>query len=96
MSIASDLAPLGDNLRFVAYLDRATQKWFVYDAAGDFKPEDIPLLPGQEVPDESEIGDLTELVPRNIYNFVVRENQTVELNGNEFIFYVGNNPLPWK
>lgn len=95
-AIASDLAPLGDNLRFVAYLDRATQKWFVYDATGHFQPEDIPLPPGMAVPDASDIGALTELVPGAIYTFVVDEGQTVELGGSPYIFYAGSNLLPWQ
>ena len=90
------MAPLGDNLRFVAFLNRATQKWSVYDATGNFKPEDIPLPPGQAVPDASEIGSLTELVPKEVYYFVVKEKQTAELNGNSMVFYRGNNILQWK
>lgn len=94
--IAIDLAPLGDNLLLVAYLDRANQKWFVYDATGDFKPEDIPLPPGMGVPEASEIGALSELEPGEIYTFVVNENQTVELGGNSFTFYEGGNLQAWK
>ena len=96
LSIALDLAPLGDNLRFVAYLDRATQKWFVYDAAGDFSPEDLPLPPMTKAPDPSEISSLTELVPGQIYSFVVYEQQTAEFDRLTEIFYVGRNDILWR
>ena len=95
-AIASDLAPLGDNLRFVAYLDRATQKWFVYDATGDFKPEDIPLPPGMTVPDASDIGALTELEPGEVYTIVLNENQVVVLNGNSYNIFADGDFLVWK
>ena len=96
LSISSDLAPLGDNLRFVAYLDRATQKWFVYDATGDFRPEDIPLPPGMAVPDASDIGALTELEPGEVYTIVLNENQTVELNGNSYSIFADGDFLVWR
>ena len=95
LPIAAELAPLGDNLRFVAQLDRATQKWSVYDADGNFTPDDLPLLPGMERPDASQISSLTELVQGRVYSFFVHENQTAELNGRSFTLYQGNNPLPW-
>ena len=96
LSIASDLAPLGDNLRFVAYLDRAIQKWFVYDATGDFKPEDLPLPPRAEAPDPSEIGALTELVTGQIYSFIVNEQQTAQFERFTEIFYAGRNDILWR
>ena len=88
--------PLGDNLRLVAYLDRATQTWQVYAPTGDFKPEDIPLPPGMEVPDASEIGVLTALMPGTIYTFVVKDDQTVELNSNSYTFYAGGQYTVWR
>ena len=94
--ISSALAPLGDNLRFVAYLDRATQRWLIFDATGNFKPEDLPLTPQMETPDASDIEILTELEPRGIYTFVVNENHTVELGGISYTFYKGSNLMVWK
>ena len=96
LPIAADLALLGDNLRLVAYLDRATQSWQVYAPTGDFKPEDIPLPPGMEVPDASEIGVLTALMPGTIYSFVVKDDQTVELNSNSYTFYAGGQYVVWR
>ncbi len=95
-TIATILAPLGDNLRFVAYLDRATQTWQVYDPSGNFKPEDITLPPNMEIPDASDIKALTELTPREVYAFVVKENQTVELNGNSYTIIAGGDFVVWK
>ena len=96
MPIAADLAPLGDNLLFVAYLDRATQTWQVYDPTGNFNPEDIPLPPGMAVPDASEIGALTELEPGEIYTIVLNENTTVELNGNSYTMFADGDFLVWQ
>ena len=96
LPIAGTLAPLGDSLRFVAYLNRTTQKWAIYDADGNFTPEDLPLPPELEVPDASEIVSLTELVSGQIYNFVVNENQTAEFNGDSMTLYKGSNYLQWE
>ena len=96
LPIAADLAPMGANLRFLAYLDRASQKWFVYDATGDFKPEDLPLPPQAEAPDPSEIGTLNELVAGQIYTFIVNEQQTVEFENFTETFYPGRNDIPWR
>ena len=96
LPIAADLAPLGDNLRLIAYLDRATQSWKVYAPTGDFKPEDIPLPPGMAAPDASDIGALTELEPGEIYTIVLNENQAVELNGNSYNIYANSDFLVWK
>ena len=94
-SIAATLAPLGDNLRVVAYLDRATQTWSVY-AAGDFSLDDIPFPPGMQVPDPSAIQELTELITGEVYIFVLNEQQTVELAGNSYSIYEGGDYIPWR
>ena len=96
LPIAADLAPLGDNLRFVVYLDRETQTFKVYDADGNFTIDDLPLPPQTEAPDPSTIGELTELVSGQIYDFVVKEDQTVQLQGRSEVFYSGSNQLLWK
>lgn len=96
LPIAADLAPLGNNLQFVAYLDSATQTWKIYDTTGDFKPEDIPLPPGTAVPPASDIGALTELQPGEVYTFVLNEDQTVELDGNSYTIRAGGVYVVWK
>ena len=95
LPIAVDLAALGDNLLFVTYFDNRTQGWMVYDPSGTFTPDQLPIPPQASVPDESEIGALTELVSKTIYNIKVREDQTVPVNGNPFTFYAGTNPILW-
>ena len=95
-SIAADVAPLGNNLLFVAYLDRATQTWQVYDHSGEFKPEDILLPPGMTVPRESDIVALTELIPDEVYIFELIDEQTVEMNGNEYTIYAGGDYVVWR
>ena len=94
-AIATDLAPLGDNLLWVAHFDNRTQSLSVYDPSGTFSPEKA-LPPGQDVPDPSEIGQLTALVPRQIYLFWVEKKETVELNGQTETFWEGRNDILWK
>ena len=96
LPIAADLAPLGDNLLFVAYFDGATQTWSVYDASGTFSPDQLPLPPGQTTPDAADIGEITELVLGEIYTFLMREGQTAVLNGTSMTFYPRVNQLLWK
>ena len=96
LPIAVEMAPLGDNLLFVAYFNRATQMWSVYDANGNFSPDDLALLPGQEVPDISEIDGLTALKPNQIYSFHVSQEQTADLNNQPITFFPGSNPILWK
>ena len=96
LPIAADLASLGDNLLFVAYFDRATQGWSVYDASGTFTPDQLPLPPGATAPDPADIGTLTELVLEEIYSFVVKDQQSADLNGVSTILYRGTNLLQWK
>ena len=95
-AIAATLAPLGDNLRFVATVDTETQRWLIYDSTGDFTPEDIYLFSHKGTPPASEIGVLTELKTGWFYIFVVNENQTVELGGISYTFYRGSNPIAWR
>ena len=95
LPIAEDLAPLGDNLLWVAYFEGATQTLSAYDPSGTFKPEDA-LPPGLSVPDPSEIGELTELVSLRIYNVMVSEGMEVELNGAIVTLYAGLNSLFWR
>lgn len=95
LPIAEDLAPLGDNLLWVAYFDGATQTLSAYDPNGTFMPEDA-LPPGLSVPDPSEIGELTELVSLRIYNVKVSEGMEVELNGASVTLYAGLNSLFWR
>ena len=94
-AIATDIAPLGDNLLWVAHFDSRTQSLSVYDPSGTFSPEKA-LPPGQDVPDPSEIGQLTTLVPGQIYLFWVEQKQTVELNGQTETFWEGGNQILWK
>ena len=96
LPIAADLASLGDNLLFVAYFDRVTQGWLVYDASGTFTPDQLPLPPDAGAPDPSDIGELTELIVGDIYYFVMTEGQRAVLNGRSVTFYQALNPLQWK
>ena len=91
----TDLAPLGDNLLWVAHYDNSTQQLSAYDPSGTFSPEMV-LPPGQETPDASEIATLTNLTPGQIYFLSVEQSQTVQLNGNTFTLNQGVNFIAWR
>lgn len=92
--VAADLAPLGDNLLWVAHFDNRTKEWSVYDPSGTFSPDSLPLV-GQDVPDASSIGELSALVPRQIYWLMVGDAQTAVLGGVSRTLVSGLNGVPW-
>ncbi len=92
--VAADLAPLGDNLLWVAHFDNITKEWSVYDPSGTFSPDSLPLV-GQDVPDASSIGELSALVPRQIYWLMMSDAQTAVLGGVSRTLVSGLNGVPW-
>ena len=96
LPIATDLAPLGDNLLWVAYFDNRTKQWSVYDHSGTFSPDKLPLPPGENVPDASAVGSLTELLVKSIYWISLSESQTVQLGDQTQTFSAGENFIVWK
>ena len=78
--VAADLAPLGDNLLWVAHFNNETKLWSVYDPSGTFSPDMLPIV-GQEVPDVSSIEELSALASREIYWLMMSEDQTAVLGG---------------
>lgn len=96
LPITKDLAPLGDNLLWVAYFDNRTKQLSVYDHSGTFTPDKLPLPPGEPVPDPSEVGVLTELVVKNIYWVSVNQAQSVQLGSQVQSFSAGVNFIAWR
>ena len=96
LPIARDLAPLGDNLLWVAYFDNRTKQWSVYDHSGTFAPDKLPLPPGETVPEASDVGPLTELAVKNIYWIALNEAQTVQVGSQNQTFSAGANFIAWK
>ncbi len=94
--IVVTLAPLGDNLIWVAHYDNATQNLFVYDPSGTFSPDVLPLPPGVSVDDPSAIGSLSELVTGKIYWIMAGKEQKVQLGGQELTISSGLNFLSWR
>ena len=92
--VAAHLAPLRDNLLWVAHFDNETKEWAVYDPSGTFSPDLLPLV-GQDVPDASSIGELSVLVPRQIYWLMVSDAQTAVLGGVSRNLVSGLNGVPW-
>ena len=76
--VAIVLAPLGDNLLWVAHYDNPTATWSVYDPSDTFSPSELPFPGGA---DSGPIGDLTHMVHGAIYWIKVIEEQTVTLGG---------------
>ena len=94
-SIENDLAPLGDNLQWVAHFDNETKKWSVYDPSGTFTPAAL-TVPSIIVPSSAdEIGQLTELVRGKPYFFAVVRDVTVQLGGSSRELTAGANPVSW-
>ncbi len=93
--IERKLAPLEDNLLWVAHYDNSNQQLSVYDPTGTFSPEEI-LPPGLQALNESEIVELTDLAQGQIYFLAVERDQTLGLSGNTFTFFQGVNFVVWK
>ena len=93
--VASDLAPLGDNLLWVAHYNNATGEWSIYDPSGTLSPEVLPLPPGQSTEDLGPLAAISQLVPGQIYWLNVKEAQTAVLGGKSRPLGAGLNPVPW-
>ena len=94
-SIETDLAPLGDNLQWVAHFDNETKKWSVYDPSGAFTLEAL-AVPSFVVPSSAvEIGQLTDLVHGELYFLAVARDVTVQLGGSSRELTAGVNTVNW-
>lgn len=93
--IAAALAPLGDNLLWVAHYDNPTGRISVYDPSGAFSPESLPLPPDLSLDDASSLPALTHLVSGKIYFVAVREQQQVVLGNEIRNLTAGVNFLTW-
>ena len=93
--IVADLAPLGDNLLWVAYFNNATKVWSVYDPSGSFSADALGPISPQGVPDSSDILELKELVKGNLYWFVLKEAQTAVLGGTSRSLGANPTPMAW-
>ena len=77
--VAEAFAPLGSNLRWVAFFDGEVQDWLLYDPNGTFSPTELVTPFGS--PDPNTIGFLTHIESGEIYNVSVTNTQTVTLGG---------------
>ena len=93
--VAAALAPLGDNLLWVAHYDNPTGQWSVYDPSGTSSPDSLPLPPGQSAPSPSSIGALTHVVPRKVYWMNISRDATVTLGGTARTLTAGINSVSW-
>ena len=87
------------NLLFISHWDEDVQRWFVYDNAGSFTPEQLTPPPGAAIPPNSEIGILNELERGKLYDFHVRGDQIVNIIEGEigdWPFSSGANFIEWS
>ena len=86
------LAPLGDNLQWVAHFDNRTKEWSVFDPSGSFSPDLLPLV-GQSTPDPSDINELSKLLSGEIYWVLLKEPQSAVIDGVSMDFPTIFSPL---
>ena len=92
--VAQAFAPLGSNLRWVAFFDSDVQDWLLYDPNGTFSPDQLVTPAGS--PDPNTIGVLTQIEADGIYTVAVTNDQTVTLGGRSRNLRGGGlNFLPW-
>ena len=91
--VAAALAPLGDNLLWVAHHDNATGTWSLYDPSGTFSLSELPPN-GRSY--SGPITDLTHLFHGAIYVIKVAEEQTVALGGVPYTLYAGVNIITFE
>ena len=91
--VAAALAPLGDNLLWVAHHDNATGTWSLYDPSGTFSLSELPPN-GRSY--SGPITDLTHLFHGAIYVIKVAEEQTVALGGVPYTLYAGVNIMTFE
>ena len=86
------------NLLFITHWDEDALRWFVYDVAGYFTPDQLTPPPGVVIPPDPEIGKLGELERGKLYDFHVRSDQIVNIVAGEigdWHFYSGANFIKW-
>ena len=92
--VAQAFAPVGSNLRWVAYFDSEAQEWLLYDPSGTFSPTELMTPAGS--PDPNTAGVLTQMVDLEIYYVGVTNDQTATLGGRARNLRVGRlNFFPW-
>ena len=77
--VADALAPLGDNLLWVAHYDNATRRISVYDPSGAFTVDALPVPTGLSLDDSDSLPEITHLIPRQIYFVNVSRPQQLVL-----------------
>ncbi len=86
------------NLLFIAHWDEDVQRWFVYDVAGYFTPDQLTPPPGVAILPNPEIGILDKLERGKLYDFHVRGDQIVNIVEGEigdWPFNAGANFIEW-
>ena len=92
LPVSRAFAPLGGNLLWAAHFNNDTKEWSVYDPSGSFSPNQLPTPTGVT---PTSIGELTNVVPGEIYHVSVKEDQTVTLGRSSRSLTAGINPVVW-
>ena len=77
--VADALAPLGDNLLWVAHYDNATRRISVYDPSGAFTVDALPVPTGLSLDDSDSLPVITHLIQDEIYFVNVSRAQQLVL-----------------
>ena len=91
--MAQAFAPLGSNLRWVAFFDSETETWPVYDPSGSFSVSEVVTPFGS--PDPNSIRVLTQVAAGEIYYVAVTNDQTATLGGRSRNLKGGVNFVAW-
>ena len=92
--IITTLAPLGSNLKWVAYLDNATKRWALYDPTSTFEVKFLPSF-ARPPQDLSAYLPLTQIESGKAYYIYVGSDATHEIGGKEYTFKSGVNAIGW-
>ena len=91
--VAQAFAPLGSNLRWVAFYDAEMRTWPVYDPSGSFSVSEVVTPFGS--PDPNSIRVLTQVAAGQIYYVAVTNDQTATLGGRSRNLKGGVNFVAW-
>lgn len=92
--IITTLAPVGSNLKWVAYLDNATKRWALYDPTNTFEVKFLPSF-ARPPQDLSAYLPLTQIESGKAYYIYVDSDATHEIGGKEYSFKSGVNAIGW-
>ena len=92
--IVSTLAPLGANLKWVAYFDNTSKSWSLYDPSGTYESGVLPGFQGPPA-DASGFSPLTEILADHAYYFFVGADAIHQIGDKVYDLKQGLNAVGW-